>query len=94
MTPTQLTARPTAGRRGTGDVVALRGRLVPMWAVLLAAYAASRLVTTALLAAVHGLARTLGWDFASFDWVPSFARFLASWDGVHYGTIAVDGYPT
>jgi hypothetical protein len=65
-----------------------------MWAVLLAVYALSRLVTTALLAGVHGLARALGWDFASFDWVPSFARFLASWDGVHYGTIAVEGYPT
>jgi hypothetical protein len=96
MMPVQLTAtRPASTRRpGTADVVALRGRLVPMWAVLVAAYAASRLVTTALLAAVHGLARALGWDFASFDWVPSFARFLASWDGVHYGTIAVQGYPT
>ncbi|MFD3444057.1 mannosyltransferase family protein [Microbacteriaceae bacterium 4G12] len=96
MTPTQLTAARavTTGRRGSTDTVALRGYLVPMWALVLAAYAASRLLTTALLAAVHGLARSLGWDFASFDWVPSFARFLASWDGVHYGSIAVDGYPT
>lgn len=95
MTPTQLTARATApARPRAADVITLRGFLVPMWAVLLAAYAASRLVTTALLAAVHGMARALGWDFASFDWVPSFARFLASWDGVHYGTIAVEGYPT
>ncbi|TWX38576.1 hypothetical protein ES689_08090 [Frigoribacterium sp. ACAM 257] len=60
--------------------------------ILLGVYAASRLVTTAILAAVHALTATATW--AQHDGGPGFTGYLSSWDAVFYREISEEGYPT
>ncbi|WP_209561738.1 mannosyltransferase family protein [Frigoribacterium sp. PvP032] len=83
---------PSAPRTGTPDRP--RPRLRPGLAttfVLLGVYAASRLVTTLFLAAVHSLTATATW--AQHDGGPGFAGYLSSWDAVFYREISEQGYP-
>jgi len=63
------------------------------WTVPLLIWAASRLVSTALLATVFLVATVSGWDFASYRRDPSFFTFSGSWDASFYRTIAEHGYP-
>jgi hypothetical protein len=63
------------------------------WTVPLLTWAASRVVSTLLLATVFVLATANGWDFASYRRDPSFATFSGSWDASFYRTIAEHGYP-
>lgn len=59
--------------------------------VLLGVYAASRLLTTAVLALVHALTATATW--AQHDGGPGLAGYLSSWDARFYREISEQGYP-
>ncbi|PYY57496.1 hypothetical protein DEJ17_10000 [Curtobacterium sp. MCSS17_011] len=63
------------------------------WTAPLLIWAASRVVSTALLATVYLLATTNGWPFASYRQDPSFFTFSGSWDASFYRIIAEHGYP-
>jgi Gpi18-like mannosyltransferase len=71
--------------------VAERTRTLPTWAILLIGYAASRVITTALLLVFW--AASHHWSIAHYDGGSSFAGFLTSWDGLYYGKVAEHGYP-
>ncbi|WP_175470117.1 hypothetical protein [Curtobacterium sp. MCBA15_001] len=64
------------------------------WTAPLAIWAASRVVSTALLATVFLVASANGWHFASHRADPTFFTFSGSWDASFYRTIAEHGYPT
>lgn len=64
------------------------------WLAVLAVYAASRVLSSALLGAMFALATAQGWTFASHRSNPSFFTFSGSWDASFYKTIAEHGYPT
>ncbi|MGU3412018.1 mannosyltransferase family protein [Microbacterium sp. M1A1_1b] len=64
------------------------------WTAPLAIWAASRVVSTVLLATVFVLATANGWHFASHRQDPSFFTFSGSWDASFYRTIAEHGYPS
>ncbi len=64
------------------------------WTVPLLVWAASRVVSTVVLATVYLLATAHGWHFASYRRDPSFFTFSGSWDASFYRTIAEHGYPT
>jgi Gpi18-like mannosyltransferase len=68
-----------------------RTRTLPTWAVLLIGYAASRVITTALLLTFW--AASNHWSIAHFDGGPGFGGFLTSWDGLYYDKVAEHGYP-
>lgn len=63
------------------------------WTVPLLIWAASRVVSTLLLATVFVLATANDWTFASYRKDPSFFTFSGSWDASFYRTIAEHGYP-
>lgn len=65
----------------------------PVLAVL-AIYAASRVLSTAILGALFAVATANGWHFASYRSDPTFFTFSGSWDASFYKTIAEHGYPT
>ncbi|CAN5337547.1 hypothetical protein BH11ACT3_BH11ACT3_19160 [soil metagenome] len=71
--------------------ISLRGRSIPTWIVLLAAYVAARVLTTGFLAAVWALTKDQ-W-FAHFDGGPGFDGFLQSWDVQWYQRVGIEGYP-
>jgi hypothetical protein len=54
----------------------------------------SRILSTALLAAMYAIATAAGWTFASYRHDPSFFTFSGSWDASSYRIIAEHGYPT
>ncbi|MFZ6993326.1 hypothetical protein ACO0E1_15670 [Curtobacterium sp. RRHDQ66] len=64
------------------------------WTAPLVIWAASRIVSTLLLAAMYVVATASGWDFASYRKDPSFFTFSGSWDASSYRTIAEHGYPS
>lgn len=64
------------------------------WLVILLVYAASRLVSTALLGTLFAVATARDWTFASYRAHPTFFTFSGSWDASAYKTIAEHGYPT
>lgn len=68
------------------------GRL-PAWARVLLVYAASRVVSTVLIAAMFLLATGLHWKFASYRAHADFFTFSGSWDASFYKRIAELGYP-
>lgn len=61
---------------------------------VLGVYAASRVLTTAILLACFLLAPTLRLPFGSARAATGFLHFLAAWDGTAYRQIALHGYPT
>jgi len=63
------------------------------WSTPLLIWAASRLVSTLLLATMYVLATANDWTFASYRRDPSFFTFSGSWDASFYRTIAERGYP-
>ncbi|MCU1579488.1 MAG: hypothetical protein JWP19_1692 [Rhodoglobus sp.] len=67
---------------------------MPGWAAVLIVYAASRIVSTALLLGMFLLATNEGWTFASHRDNPTFFTFSGSWDSSFYRGIALQGYPT
>ncbi|WP_233205762.1 hypothetical protein [Cryobacterium sp. Y82] len=71
----------------------LLGRLPP-WGLVLVIWAASRLLTTTLLATLFAVAIRLDWNFASYRSDPTFFTFSGSWDSSFYRQIALHGYPT
>lgn len=73
--------------------IALEARRSP-WAAPLTLWVASRILSTALLALMFGIATAAGWTFASHRADPSFLTFSGSWDASYYRTIAEHGYPT
>lgn len=83
---------PRAGGRAPGDAPALPRPGLATVLVLLGVYAASRLLTTAVLAVVHALTATATW--AQHDGGPGFAGYLSSWDARYYREISEQGYPT
>ncbi|TFD62151.1 hypothetical protein E3T39_03900 [Cryobacterium suzukii] len=86
MTNTGVAERPSA----------LRSRLgrLPPWGLVLVIWAASRLLTTTLLATLFAVATRLDWNFASYRSDPNFFTFSGSWDSSFYRQIALHGYPT
>lgn len=80
----------------------LAGRALPVWVVLLAAYALSRVVVTGMLWLVYALGGGTGAAWAqgtpflssAYDPGPSFLGFLSAWDVQWYAAIALQGYPT
>jgi hypothetical protein len=85
-----------------GDAVAINSsdgatvgrRAIPAWGLVLAIYAGSRVLTTAILGIIFWLAPTLGWKFGDAGSRPTFLSFMDSWDGKFYRQIALHGYPT
>ncbi len=71
----------------------VRGRAVPVTAVVLAGYVVARLLTTGMLAAFWAAASTGHWWTAHYDGGPGFLGFLSSWDNRWYERIALGGYP-
>lgn len=74
--------------------VVVRGRVIPVWAVLLVGYLLSRVLTTALLALAYWLSTSQGWAIAHFDGAPGLLGYFQSWDGQPYARIAEHGYPS
>ncbi len=70
--------------------VAIKDHLLPWWAVALLVFAASRVVSTALLLWVQTTATPLSRQGAN----PSFLDLTTAWDGTWYWFIAVNGYPS
>ena len=70
--------------------LALRLRSTPWWAQVLVVFAASRLVTTAILLFYAGIQQKNPWT----DAAPSYAEYARIWDGHWYYIISVVGYPT
>ncbi len=64
------------------------------WTAPLVIWAASRILSTLLLATMFVVATASGWDFASYREDPSFFTFSGSWDASSYRTIAEHGYPS
>jgi hypothetical protein len=77
----------------TRAIDSLRTR-IPGWAAVLIVYAASRIVSTALLLGMLLLATNEGWTFASHRNNATFFMFSGSWDSSFYRRIALQGYPT
>ncbi|MBX3193588.1 MAG: hypothetical protein KF727_00630 [Microbacteriaceae bacterium] len=71
--------------------VRIGGRELPAWSVLVGVFAASRLVSTAILFALW--ATTRGAWFAHYDGGDTFWQYLQSWDVQWYQRVAFDGYP-
>ena len=61
---------------------------------MLLIWAASRLLTTTLLATLFAVASRRDMTFASFRSDPNFFTFSGSWDSSFYRQIALHGYPT
>ncbi|MBG6212525.1 MAG: hypothetical protein LH475_04425 [Cryobacterium sp.] len=80
---------------GVQRLSALRSRLsgLPPWGLVLLIWAASRLLTTALLGTLFAVATRAGWNFASYRSDPNFFTFSGSWDSSFYRQIALSGYP-
>lgn len=72
--------------------VRIAGRDLPVWAVLVGVYIASRLVSTGVLALLW--ATTQGQWFSHYDGGSTFWGYLQSWDVQWYRRVAFDGYPT
>ncbi len=70
--------------------VTQRLRALPWWAKVLAVFAISRAVTTALLLYYASIQQANNWTEAS----PSYWAFAKIWDGHWYYIISVVGYPT
>jgi hypothetical protein len=62
--------------------------------VLILGYAASRILSTALLLGGYVLVSVIHWPVANVDGSTSFLGFLQTWDGAFYRRIAETGYPT
>jgi hypothetical protein len=71
--------------------VRFAGRGLPVWAVLVGVFAASRLVSTGVLALLW--ATTRGAWFSHYDGGDDFWGFLQSWDVQWYRRVAFEGYP-
>ncbi|MEO8261839.1 MAG: hypothetical protein ABI566_04650 [Pseudolysinimonas sp.] len=71
--------------------VRIGGRHLPAWLVLVGVFAASRLVSTGVLALLW--AATQGQWFAHYDGGSSFWQYLQSWDVQWYRRVAYEGYP-
>ena len=68
----------------------VRYRLTPWWGRVLVIFAASRVVTTALLLWYASMQQPNAWTGAS----PGYFEFARIWDGHWYFIIAATGYPT
>jgi hypothetical protein len=80
--------------RADRPAVALpRFAAIPVWAVLLLAYGASRVWSFALLAVGFGLRLAPDWNYAAPDPSPDFFSYLLRWDADLYRQIATTGYP-
>lgn len=64
---------------------------LPVWVLLLAAFAASRIVSTGLLALLWAI--TQGQWFAHYDGGDDFWGYLQSWDVQWYQRVAFEWYP-
>ena len=71
--------------------VRVGGRHLPAWLVLVGVFAASRLVSTGVLALLWAI--THGQWFAHYDGGSSFWGYLQSWDVQWYRRVAFEGYP-
>ena len=71
--------------------IRIGGRYLPVWVVLMAAFAASRLVSTGVLALLW--ATTQGQWFAHYDGGSDFWGYLQSWDVQWYHRVAFEWYP-
>jgi hypothetical protein len=69
-------------------------RRLPAWGIVLALFAASRVLSSGLLVAAYWLAPVLHLPYASSrETRPSFLNLLSGWDGKFYRQIALHGYP-
>jgi hypothetical protein len=71
--------------------VRIGSRALPVWVVLTGVFAASRLVSTAVLFLLW--ATTQGQWFAHYDGGVGFWHYLQSWDVQWYRRVAFEGYP-
>ena len=71
--------------------VRVGGRHLPVWAVLIGVFAASRIVSTGVLWVLW--ATTQGQWFSHYDGGPTFWEYLQSWDVQWYRRVAYEGYP-
>jgi hypothetical protein len=72
----------------------LRGRAVPVTAVLLLGYVLARALSTSLLAIFWRAFPDGPWSTAYFHGGAGFLSFLGSWDTRWYQQVALHGYPT
>jgi hypothetical protein len=71
--------------------VRIGSRHLPVWVVLVGVFAASRLVSTGVLALLW--ATTQGAWFSHYDGGSGFWEYLQSWDVQWYRRVAFEGYP-
>jgi hypothetical protein len=71
--------------------VRIGSRRLPVWAVLIGVFAASRIVSTGVLWLLW--ATTQGQWFSHYDGGPAFWEYLQSWDVQWYRRVAYEGYP-
>lgn len=72
----------------------IRGRIIPVTAVLLIGYVLARLLTTGFMALLWWGAESGDWWTAHYNGGSGFLGFLNSWDSRWYEKIALHGYPT
>ncbi|MET0784840.1 MAG: hypothetical protein ABWY53_10970 [Leifsonia flava] len=77
-------------RRILPIAVVVRWRIMPWWLRVVIVYAASRVVTTALMLVLAGMQEANPWTGAH----PAYAAFANIWDGRWYEIIAGYGYPS
>ncbi|MET1017720.1 MAG: hypothetical protein ABWX76_12925 [Leifsonia flava] len=77
-------------RRVLPIAVVVRWRIMPWWLRVVIVYAASRVVTTALMLVLAGMQEANPWTGAH----PAYAAFANIWDGRWYEIIAGYGYPS
>lgn len=75
---------------GARDWLRLRYRLTPWWARVLAIFALSRVISTALLLGFARVQENNPWTLAH----PDYASYARIWDGQWYYIVAQLGYPS
>jgi hypothetical protein len=85
---------PSTLRQPAIDRAEIAVRRLPVWGLVLAIYAASRVFTTGLFALIYFLAPVLHLPYASHRATrPGFLQLFSAWDGKYYRQIALTGYP-
>ncbi|MCU1528978.1 MAG: hypothetical protein JWP75_2741 [Frondihabitans sp.] len=79
-----------AGERRFVETLRLRYRLIPWWARVIAIFALSRVISTALLLGFARVQANNPWTVAR----PDYASFASMWDGQWYYIVAQSGYPS
>jgi Gpi18-like mannosyltransferase len=87
---TRRSSQGRVARSGARDWLRLRYRLTPWWARVLAIFALSRVISTALLLGFARVQENNPWTLAH----PDYASYARIWDGQWYYIVAQLGYPS